>query len=312
MDTIAYRAAFAVERQCYKVTMSDGRTKDYGNKYVKTYIVKKLLEKGYENDFHYTIQGYKQVEDVSHLYHVLAGMMKRILIQFGTKKHKGYLSDNTKNTFRANLAVTEGPRGVGYKAGRPEKPTYLKDARTYLLDRYDCEISYGLEADDALGICGSKNKNKVVLVHQDKDINMVPGLHYDPITGDSYETCDPGFLISKEPKVVGGGLAWFYFQMLTGDSIDNIPGIGKLDTEKLQELGVTRGSAGLGPMTALSILPIGEEEEMVKFVYDLYVYKFGKDLGTARFFEVCDLLWILRDRSIRKSDELRELLGDRL
>ena len=104
-----------------------------------------------------------------------------------------------------------------YKANRKQpKPKHLEDCRNFLIDRWEAEVVYGYEADDALGM--GQNENTVIC-SIDKDLKMIPGTHYD--------------FVKKELSVVTpeAAMRTFYTQLLTGDSGDNIkgcPGIGKV------------------------------------------------------------------------------------
>lgn len=101
-----------------------------------------------------------------------------------------------------------------YKSSRKNysKPVLLPQAKEYLIEKYNAEICEGVEADDAVSIVCS-NKSDTVLCSPDKDLDQVPGRHYDPMKGEVY-------IIDHETA-----LHCLYTQVLTGDSTDSIPGI---------------------------------------------------------------------------------------
>jgi len=125
-----------------------------------------------------------------------------------------------------------------YKAHRPtEKPFWLQAIREYLVKEYKAEVCDGQEADDAMGINQDKIGYKVthggddpiyktIICTIDKDLLMIPGLHYN--------------FVKDEFKIVDylGGLKHFYMQCLQGDRSDNIkgiPGIGPKKAERILE-----------------------------------------------------------------------------
>lgn len=101
-----------------------------------------------------------------------------------------------------------------YKGNRPDtKPTWLQDVREYLVVEHKAVISDGIESDDSMGIeqCCSEFMTTVICTN-DKDLKMIPGNHYNPITGESL------FVSPLD------GLKYFYQQLIQGDQSDNIPG----------------------------------------------------------------------------------------
>jgi 5'-3' exonuclease len=122
-----------------------------------------------------------------------------------------------------------------YKANRIKvpKPRHLQEVRDSVARGWDAIISKGCEADDLLGItqCNSKD---TCIASIDKDLDQIPGMHYNP-----------GILRKgkwiKEPRMYeispAQGLYYFYYQLLIGDSTDNI-----------------KGAIGIGPKKAENIL----------------------------------------------------------
>jgi 5'-3' exonuclease len=119
----------------------------------------------------------------------------------------------------------------------------------------------GQEADDAIGIEAYKSEEDSYLIMTiDKDLDMIRGWHYNFIKGIRYhvDECDT--------------LRWFYTQVLTGDRVDNIPGL-----------------KGIGPKKAEKILGEATEEgELFQAVLKAY------DNDLARLTEMGQLLWIRR------------------
>lgn len=125
-----------------------------------------------------------------------------------------------KGNFRYNIYPE-------YKANRIDKPRpkWEQALKQHLIDQWQAEIVNGIEGDDACGIaqCGSL-KDKTIIIHQDKDINMIPGWHYNFVKKEKY-------YVSNEEAI-----HFFFTQLLTGDTVDNLKGvvgIGKAKAEKL-------------------------------------------------------------------------------
>ncbi len=127
-----------------------------------------------------------------------------------------------------------------YKANRKaEKPTHYYRLRDYLLETHGAELVLDQEADDALGIAQTP---ETCIVTIDKDLDQIPGWHYNFVKKDLYEIT-PDY-----------GLRYFYEQLLMGDRIDNIPGI-----------------YGIGPVKARALLASAtNEREMYEVVLREY------------------------------------------
>lgn len=133
-----------------------------------------------------------------------------------TNEYEPYLTSTDHSNYRYKLFPD-------YKANRKQpKPKHYDFLRTYLTDNHGAQVVFGMEADDQLGI-GQDDRSVIVSI--DKDLNQIPGHHFNFVKGLLYE-------VSPEE-----GLRYFYHQLLTGDRGDNIPGIH-----------------GIGPKTAEKIL----------------------------------------------------------
>lgn len=122
--------------------------------------------------------------------------------------------------FRKELATIQPYKGTR----KSEKPKHYQALRDYLVDHWNAKVIVGMEADDALAMEGTRLGDEAVIVSIDKDLLQVKGRHYNFNT--------------KEMVVIDEftGLYNLYFQMLTGDRVDNIRGvqsIGKVKATKL-------------------------------------------------------------------------------
>lgn len=112
-----------------------------------------------------------------------------------------------------------------YKANRKDvvKPKWLQACQEYVKSEWNAVEAHGCEADDHLGVNQSSD---TVICSIDKDLLMIPGLHFN-IVKEEFETIQPF-----------EGLKNFYLQLLKGDPTDGIPGvkgIGKAKAAKLLE-----------------------------------------------------------------------------
>lgn len=166
-----------------------------------------------------------------------------------------FLSSNDKSNYRYEVAVTKPYKG-NRTAGRP---VYFDAIREYLVDKHGAVIVYGQEADDALGI--ASNTTDTVLVTIDKDLDMIPGWHFNFVK-------DLKYYVNRTEAYRN-----FCVQMLVGDSVDNIVGV-----------------KGIGPVKAAKAIAEAKRDKarMLQIVYDLYD---DEDL----FLEMGKLLWIRRN-----------------
>ena len=111
-----------------------------------------------------------EAEPLSHVLYLVKNALKRIKDRTGARVIKVYLSG--KGNFRNDIATIKP-----YKGNRSSvKPFHYNNIRDYLVNRWNAEVVDGIEADDALGINQSKDSCICTI---DKDLDMVPGYHYN-------------------------------------------------------------------------------------------------------------------------------------
>lgn len=176
-----------------------------------------------------------------------------------------------------------------YKAGRKTtKPFHFKNILNYALSDYDCHVDEnGLEADDAMCVIQYKaykeGSNNTIICSRDKDLRQCPGWHYSWECG-KQASIGPlfvdgiGYLEEQEKKVFGVGDLFFYYQLLVGDSVDNVGGV-----------------KNRGPKFAYNLLKDAKtSREAYELVAEVYVKTHG-DLWKKKFREQADLLWMIRE-----------------
>lgn len=193
------------------------------------------------------------------------GNVKSVLNKLIDKFHPDYrLFLSGSGNFREHVATIKP-----YKGNRPEtaKPKYYKQIKDYMVNHWNAEVVHGREADDALGTAQWAAKDlSTIIVSIDKDLDMVPGHHYNWVKDEFY------FVPLREANLR------IFYQMLEGDVTDNIPGI-----------------KGVGPKTIARIWEdCGHELERIReAVQGEYRRQYGTEWRQA-YEEVAKLLWIER------------------
>lgn len=209
-----------------------------------------------------------------------------IMESTGADEYQLYLTTDDKSNFRVELATIKP-----YKGHRPsEKPYWYTHIRNFLVDFRGAIEVPGQEADDALGIeqysnywhavnvwtdNGKELDSKTcstVICSRDKDLDMIPGWHYNWGAGKQKEK-EMWF----QDEV--GGLRCFYKQLLTGDSVDNILGL----------YGVGKSSVHVKHIDELNT-----EHDMFDYVREQYRLRFGS-YAEQFLVENARLLWIRRE-----------------
>ena len=172
----------------------------------------------------------------------------------GIDSYEGYLTG--KKNYRSEIAVT-------YKENRKDarKPVHYDSLREYLLSKWKFKLVNGQEADDAIGIKAYElPEDSYCVMSIDKDLDMIRGWHYNFVKEDLY------YVTEKE------AIKNFYIQILTGDRVDNIPGL-----------------SGIGPKKATKFVKDCETEEDL---FNVVLEKYDNDIDTLT--ERARLLWIRR------------------
>ena len=151
-------------------------------------------------------------------------------------------------TGSGNFRYTVNPN---YKANRKDarRPKWLHQIREHLVTKWGASVSNGTEADDEMGIAQDKETKTTLIATIDKDLLMIPGLHYNFVKG-----------IHREVTKVDGK-RWLYYQTIMGDKADNIFGYDGKCRDKVPQF--------LQP-TIDELNSLDKERDMYEFVLDLY------------------------------------------
>lgn len=172
--------------------------------------------------------------------------------------------------FREEVAVTKPYKGTR----KGDKPLHYDNITAYMINCHPCVVAEGMEADDLLATTQTdalRTGEETIICTRDKDLRMVEGNHFGWLCG-KQEQYGPKYVSSRE------GFKFFCTQLLTGDTVDNIPGL-----------------PGVGPVKADLILEgCDSMPDMLKAVRDAYKGKYG-DSWDAHMLEQGRLLWMCRE-----------------
>lgn len=171
-----------------------------------------------------------KVEPLSHCLHLVAQQFESIrdavCNKLGCKAERLRLRVllTGPGNFREEIAKQRP-----YKGNRDtsHKPEHYQAIRDYLHDVWSAEIIHGCEADDEASIASWEQRKagvKSVVCTVDKDLDQVPGLHYDYAKRVFYDVDE----LSGEMR--------FWEQVVSGDPTDNIPGCYKTAAVKAERL----------------------------------------------------------------------------
>lgn len=207
--------------------------------------------------------------------HTLDKKIREIIKETEATTYQLYLTG--EGNFREDIAIT-----AVYKGGRTkDKPTHYKSSRNFMVKCWGAVVVDGIEADDAITIFATQNKD-CVIASIDKDLKQVGGWHYRWSVGERKASMEYipqlGYLrLNEERKLEFGGDKGLYAQMIIGDRVDNIIGL-----------------KGKGDVFAYEALKDCENEKELKGkVFELYKEEFGEDY-LFRFSENFQLLYMLR------------------
>tara|TARA_R110000868_G_scaffold79778_5_gene226871 strand:+ start:1837 stop:2685 length:849 start_codon:yes stop_codon:yes gene_type:complete len=151
-----------------------------------------------------------------------------------------------------------------YKANRKklDKPRFLKELTAYAIETLGfCRVD-GYEADDLVNMCKEQLGDNTLIVHTDKDLDQIPGNHYNYKKPEFYD-------VSEDTAQLN-----LWTQVITGDSIDNIKGI-----------------PGKGSAFAAKVFK--QDEPYRNLVLLSYILEFGEYKGIEEFTKNYKLIKLL-------------------
>jgi hypothetical protein len=172
-DYIPYLCAGSttVEERYYTIAEGPSAPPLFECKYKKE-AVKYCTDHGLPLDCIYQT---RHVIDEQQMYRLLDAEFEDIFNNTGASHYKLYLGGG--RNFRYDIYPE-------YKSGRKNysRPVLISQAKEYLITKYGAHVCQDIEADDAVSIVCS-NEHDSILCSPDKDLDQVPGMHYDPGIG---------------------------------------------------------------------------------------------------------------------------------
>lgn len=218
-DVLRYRIGFACQKSVYAVSLPN-ETEHAG--FIATFDKKKEMKAWIQEhipDEEYEVTEFISPEPIENCLHSVKISIESMMERLGSTDVRVYMTGSSN--FRDTLVDY-------YKANRDRtrKPHHYDNITQYLVDIWDAEVVEGYEADDQMSIDQYNfagiftDFEHTVICTIDKDLDMVPGWHYNFVTDEKY------FITEMD------GLRNFYCQMLAGDNSDNIPGLYQITGKK--------------------------------------------------------------------------------
>lgn len=262
-DGIIFRSGFAVEHRKYKLFL---RGEEHNGAF-SVYDYKKEIPKELLSDPEVECRVEVDVEPLQNSLFLVKQTLENILEATKATSHSVYIKG--KGNFREEVAKTRG-----YKANRDvtHRPRYEKQIREYMKTYWEAEEVDGIEVDDQVAIEFLRDPARSILCTMDKDLDQIPGLHYNYAKGELYTVAEDEACRN------------FYIQLLAGDSSDNIQGV-----------------EGIGKAIAAKLLAdCHTPQSMFSVVSKEYNRVYG-DRGQEMLIEMATLLHILRKEGDRWS-----------
>lgn len=204
--------------------------------------------------------------------HSVKQLINRIMTETRATDKQIYLTG--EGNYREEFATIKP-----YKGNRDPalKPHWYKEIKEYLIKHQGAVIVEGREADDAMGCeqyadyMHGTSSLKTTICTLDKDLDMIPGIHYNWRKNIKYTTN----LFTANHS--------FYKQLLIGDPTDNIQGVPKIGKKKAEKLLPD---------------PTMSELDMYTIVKGAYQRAFTDGSHMMKMKENAILLWIQREEGV--------------
>lgn len=258
-DVIAYRAGFATEKTKYLVTdvLDLKKAKAFENAAAAKQFADSIVGNA-------TVTwSRKEAEPEDKALMICDVMIGDIRARYGNDEPTVSVLLSGVGNFRNSIATR-----ASYKGNRAGSvpPKHLSAIRDHLVTKWGAVLSAGEEADDLIGIAATADPTAIIC-SIDKDLMQLPGRHYNFVT--------------KEEVVVNPREASinFYAQVLSGDAVDNVPGVD-----------------GIGPVKARAALEGAKSPyECWQRTVDVYQKVYGAD-GYVMAIEAARLVFVRRQK----------------
>ena len=224
-DIVRYRCGFAAQHTFYNIWMKDDcepdgeagewSTKSSATAPVMTFNDAKTANKWLKEQTEYKPEDIVRiprikVEPLKNALYSLRLVMENIQAKYPDGELRFYGSCPTPENWRYEIYPE-------YKANRPDRqPFWAPQIKEYVERKYGIIAEAPYEADDLIAMAAHECREvgrDCVIVTIDKDMDQIPGVHYNWVTDEEYSVSDVDALRN------------LLRQSITGDSTDNIKGI---------------------------------------------------------------------------------------
>lgn len=277
-DILVYRCGFAAERTEYAVRYRDDAYDEdvviWAESHKGAQAIRESLEyKGLTPE----VTPHVNLEPVQNALYNVRSMIGTALEDLQTNEDEVVICLSGPDNFREELATLKP-----YKGNRDpdHKPRHGPAIKEYMCKHWAWTLSDNEEADDVMGYlqyaAWQEDPFDSVIVTVDKDLDMIPGLHYNPVKRESY-------FVSEEQAN-----ALFWTQLLSGDGVDNIPGI--------PGVGKVKAAKAMEEAWHWSAAECFDEEKAYEIALALYVQSYGEEDAYKYLLENGRLIWIRRQK----------------
>jgi hypothetical protein len=254
----------------------------------------------------YEEDGEKKIREFDFIVELLEGRIKGIIEDTGATEppilfltgspYSTRLINRTRRYSEEPELVFETPYREQWATVKPykgtrkgEKPFHFDNLTAHILGNYETRVSSGLEADDLMCIEQTRRilDSDTIICSRDKDLRQCAGWQFGWECG-KQPSFGPELVDNKGrielrqtssgTEIKGTGLKFFFAQMLTGDTVDNIPGCPKI-----------------GPVKAFNILSeCNTRREHERAIIEAYKNAY-KNNYREMLEEQSKLLWMIRE-----------------
>jgi hypothetical protein len=235
LDPAVYMSGFSAQSKIYTIVyweedlgiqekvFEDGNAK---NKWLREIKEQELDIEIEDQEFHLIVESESHARQAART--VIESALRELKRRFKTDDLEVYYFLTGKGNFRESLATI-----AEYKGNRKDipKPHHYAAIRDYYIDHWGAYVVEGIEADDEVSIraweeyrdCNQPHPSYVIATI-DKDLDQIPGWHYDYKKHVFYEV-----------DALDGEM-FFYAQTIAGDATDNIKGCYRIGITKAKAL----------------------------------------------------------------------------
>lgn len=225
-DPLVYRAGYAAERVEYEAVAEDAAGNVLAANFAAASDVQDWIEQNnltlLDREKHITPE---PVENALQIAKAIIGSIVDAVVKYsGHRQHSSSILLSGPDNFRERIATIRP-----YKGNRdPDaKPVHYQALRDYLTGQFGAVVVHGREADDEASILAwrrAKSSMSYVVASNDKDLDQIPGTHYDIRVHAFYEV--------KAQDADD----FFWQQVLSGDMTDNVPGAKGIGAAKARRI----------------------------------------------------------------------------